>query len=38
MPLMIALGLASLVLAIVATVKASSGQCYRYPLTLRFVS
>jgi len=36
-PLMILIGLASLVLAIIATVKASDGTCYRYPLTLRLV-
>ncbi len=37
-PMLIVLGLGSLVLAIIATVKASDGQCYRYPLTLRLVS
>jgi len=37
-PLLILLGLGSLVLAIVATIKAADGQCYRYPLTLRLVS
>jgi len=37
-PLLIVLGLGSLVLAIIATIKASDGQCYRYPLTLRPVS
>ena len=37
-PLAIIIGLGSLVLAIVAAVKASNGECYRYPLTLRFVS
>ena len=36
-PLLIALGLGSLVLAIIAAVKASDGGCYRYPLTLRLV-
>ena len=36
-PLLLVLGLASLVLAIVAAVKASDGGCYRYPLTLRLV-
>jgi uncharacterized Tic20 family protein len=36
-PLLILLGLASLVLAIIAAVKASNGECYRYPLTLRLV-
>jgi uncharacterized protein len=37
-PLAIVIGLGSLVLAIVAAVKASDGQCYRYPLTIRFVN
>jgi uncharacterized Tic20 family protein len=32
-----AVGIASLVLAIVACVKASEGQFYRYPLTIRLV-
>ncbi len=36
-PLAIILGLGSLVLALVATIKASNGQCYHYPLTLRLV-
>ena len=36
-PLLIALGLGSLVLAIIATIKASNGLHYRYPLTLRLV-
>ena len=36
-PLLIVLGLGSLVLAIIATIKASDGECYRYPLTLRLV-
>lgn len=36
-PLLVLIGLASLVLAIVAAVRASDGQCYRYPLTLRLV-
>ena len=36
-PLLFALGIASLVFAIIAAVKASDGQCYRYPLTLRLV-
>lgn len=36
-PLAILLGLASLVLAIIAAVKASNGILYRYPLTLRLV-
>jgi uncharacterized Tic20 family protein len=36
-PLLIILGLASIILAIVATVKASDGGCYHYPLSLRLV-
>lgn len=36
-PLLIIIGVGSLILAIIATVKASDGQCYRYPLTLRLV-
>jgi uncharacterized Tic20 family protein len=36
-PLLMLLGLVSLILAIVATVKASDGGCYRYPLSLRLV-
>ena len=36
-PLLLVLGLGSLVLAIIATIKASDGLCYRYPLTLRLV-
>lgn len=36
-PLMIIVGLGSLVLAIIAAVKASKGDCYHYPLTLRLV-
>jgi uncharacterized Tic20 family protein len=37
-PMLIVLGLGAFVFAIIATVKASDGQCYRYPLTLRLVS
>jgi uncharacterized Tic20 family protein len=37
-PMLLALGIASLVLAVIAAVKASDGECYRYPLTLRLVS
>ena len=37
-PLLLVIGIGSLVLAIIATIKASSGRCYRYPLTLRLVS
>jgi hypothetical protein len=36
-PMLILLGIGSLILAIVATVKASDGGCYRYPLNLRLV-
>jgi len=36
-PLLIALGVASLILAIIAAVKASNGDCYHYPMTLRLV-
>ena len=38
LPLLVVIGLASLLLAIVAAIKASDGGCYRYPLTLRLVS
>ena len=37
-PVLIALAVAWLVLVIVAAVKASQGEAYRYPLTIRFVS
>jgi hypothetical protein len=37
-PLMIVLGIAWLVLAILAAVKANEGVAYRYPLTLRLVN
>lgn len=36
-PLLILIGFASVVLAIIATVKAADGRCYHYPLTLRLV-
>jgi uncharacterized protein len=36
-PLLIIMGLASIVLAIIAAVRASNGVLYRYPLTLRMV-
>ncbi|MEO5958713.1 MAG: DUF4870 domain-containing protein [Opitutaceae bacterium] len=36
-PLMLAIGIGSLVLAIIAAVKASDGVMYRYPLTIRLV-
>jgi uncharacterized Tic20 family protein len=37
-PLIIVLAISSLILAIVAAVKASDGVLYRYPLTIRFFS
>jgi uncharacterized Tic20 family protein len=37
-PLLVVIGLASLVMAVIAAVKASDGGCYRYPLTVRLVS
>jgi hypothetical protein len=36
-PLLVVIGISSLILAVVAAVKASDGLCYRYPLTLRLV-
>jgi uncharacterized Tic20 family protein len=36
--LLIVIGLASLILAIVAAIKASEGGCYHYPFTLRLVT
>ena len=36
-PIAILIAVGSLILAIIAAVKASDGQCYHYPLTLRFV-
>lgn len=36
-PLAIVIGIGSIVLAIIAAIKASKGECYRYPLTLRLV-
>ena len=36
-PLAILLGLAGLVLAIIAAIRASDGGFYRYPLTIRFI-
>ena len=36
-PMLILIGLASLIFAIVAAIKASDGGCYRYPATLRLV-
>lgn len=37
-PLLIFLAVGSLILGIIASVKANDGECYRYPLTLRLVS
>ncbi|MFA6961067.1 MAG: DUF4870 domain-containing protein [Opitutaceae bacterium] len=37
-PLLMLIGLASLVLAIVAAIKAGDGILYRYPLCIRFIS
>ncbi|MGH3906325.1 MAG: DUF4870 domain-containing protein [Pseudonocardiaceae bacterium] len=37
-PILITIGIAWIVLTIVAAVKASNGEEYRYPLTIRFVS
>jgi len=36
-PLLIVIGLASLLFGIIAAIKASDGGCYHYPLTLRLV-
>jgi uncharacterized protein len=36
-PLLFVIGIASLIFAVIAALKASDGQCYRYPLTLRLV-
>lgn len=36
--LLIGIGMAAFVLVILATVKASEGQDYKYPMTIRFVS
>lgn len=37
LPLLIVLGLGSVVLAVLAAVRAADGDCYHYPLTLRLV-
>jgi uncharacterized Tic20 family protein len=37
-PLLIALWIANTVLVIIASIKASEGQFYRYPFTIRFLS
>jgi uncharacterized protein len=36
-PILIALGIAYVILVIIASVRANNGQLYRYPLTIRFV-
>jgi len=36
-PILICIGLGSIVMAIIAAVKASDGVCYHYPLTIRLV-
>ena len=36
-PILFALGIAAIVLAIIGAVKASDGVLYRYPLTIRFI-
>jgi hypothetical protein len=37
-PILIALGIAYLVLIVIASVRANNGEFFRYPLTIRFVS
>jgi uncharacterized protein len=37
-PILIALGLAYLVLIVIASIRANNGEFFRYPLTIRFVS
>jgi hypothetical protein len=36
-PILIALGIAYVILVIIASIQANNGQLYRYPLTVRFV-
>jgi uncharacterized Tic20 family protein len=36
-PILIVLGIAYLVLVIIASVRANNGEVYRYPLTIRFI-
>ena len=36
-PILIALGIAYLVLVVIASVRANNGEFYRYPLTIRFI-
>ena len=37
-PILIALGIAYVILVIVASVRANNGELYRYPLTIRFIN
>jgi len=37
-PLLVALGIAQIILMIIGAVKAGNGELYRYPLTLRFIT
>ena len=37
-PILVAIGLGSLICAIIASLKASEGSFYRYPLTIRLIS
>ncbi len=37
-PLLVVIGVGTLILSILAAVKASEGGCYRYPLTIRLVT
>ena len=37
-PILIALGIAYLVLVVIASVRANNGEFFRYPLTIRFIS
>jgi uncharacterized Tic20 family protein len=36
-PLLMIIGIGSLILSIIGAIKASDGECYRYPLTIRLV-
>ena len=36
-PILIALGIAYLVLVVIASVRANNGEFFRYPLTIRFI-
>jgi uncharacterized Tic20 family protein len=37
-PILVALGIAYVILVIIASVRANNGEFYRYPLTIRFIS